>query len=330
MESIPKKPDPRDLRYLKLVTARMHGKPDVGLLASEGLESAKELYRCLAADGYPICPECGTLHVDKEHCEPAKKQRKRSGGGDKTELTPPRTAAPVFREAVVALNGCIEKLEYREEYRQNQRFVSQDVLSDDLLMLNRYRWVVKDPEDPNTDFVQVAAFSDEEWCKVCEDHGVDPEENDSVLAHWYTPLFLKGATQRPSKELTALVAASVLAGIPTEVLVELLHPEPADADREIIKRKVEGHLKRPGFIKAAEDLAGVIRGGSGRGSATTGEFSASEHWEHAFIQEKRRKGVSDKVILREMNERREKLGLPLANKDELNVLGDLRLNSPLP
>jgi hypothetical protein len=69
--SIPKPPDARDTRWLRLVVGRQKALTEEEIAEGAGEESPTMLYERIREDGHPICPKCGTTYVDETHdCKP--------------------------------------------------------------------------------------------------------------------------------------------------------------------------------------------------------------------------------------------------------------------
>jgi hypothetical protein len=120
--SIQKNPDPRDLRYLKLVTGRLHGRPEDEIAAEAKCESPSALYQQLAQDGFPVCRLCGATHVEEDHCKPSKQRQARRGTGMRTELPDASEAIPLFAPVVKALDSYISDLTVLRETYADERF----------------------------------------------------------------------------------------------------------------------------------------------------------------------------------------------------------------
>jgi hypothetical protein len=67
MGNIQGQPDERDLRYLELVTGRLHNRGEEDRAADAIGKSPAELYRQLTNDGFPVCGVRGATHVDRWH-----------------------------------------------------------------------------------------------------------------------------------------------------------------------------------------------------------------------------------------------------------------------
>lgn len=75
--SISEQMDPRDVRYITLVTRRAEGISEEDAASGLGFDSPEDLYRQLAWDGFPVCAWCGSGFVGEDHCEPAREHRRR-------------------------------------------------------------------------------------------------------------------------------------------------------------------------------------------------------------------------------------------------------------
>jgi hypothetical protein len=121
-------------------------------------------------------------------------------------------------------------------------------------------------------------LSAEEWRRACEEHREDPDQG----AFWIdaeTGTYPHGARRYPADVLVKLIGAYVLAGEPLEPLLEELHPNPREADREQLERLIHGHgagSKRvPGMIDKARQIARAVRGGR-VGPGNIGEVSQED------------------------------------------------------
>jgi hypothetical protein len=86
-------------------------------------------------------------------------------------------------------------------------------------------------------------LSAEEWEELCERHGANPKVADAVDVRTVES-GPAGLNRTPPKDLAALIAAYVFSpdGLkrrPLEPLLEALHPEPAVADKEQLRAKIE-------------------------------------------------------------------------------------------
>ncbi len=73
--SLPKDLDPRDARYVELVTRRAEGASEEDIASAMEFDSPEDLYRRLAWDGFPICAWYGVAFVGEDHCAPAEEHR---------------------------------------------------------------------------------------------------------------------------------------------------------------------------------------------------------------------------------------------------------------
>lgn len=127
MESIQRNPDERDVRYLKLVFGRAQGAEDEQIvkdLDDPNIDSPHVLYRRLKVDGFPICPMCGTTHVEEGHCKPSRKARR--GAGERQDLPSAAEAIPLFSSVVKALDGYVVDLTTLKEVYRDERFEAVD------------------------------------------------------------------------------------------------------------------------------------------------------------------------------------------------------------
>ncbi len=103
MSGMPDADRERVQRFLKLCAARDSGRPDE-TAASDYRLSRAALYRQLAIDGYPVCPECGALHPDQRHrqAHARRKRKARAEGGKAVEIRV-ADAVPLFGRALERL-----------------------------------------------------------------------------------------------------------------------------------------------------------------------------------------------------------------------------------
>jgi hypothetical protein len=158
-----KKPDERVQRYLKLYMLRRNDQYSEDQIASAlGFGSPRALYKQLRTDKHPVCTICGALPVEERHCKPptAPKRQVREGGSEASQLPPAENAmrliTPVLNHLLLFEVG---KLKRREEHLEGGRFVVEREEW-------KYWWLGR--ED----------FSEEEWRRYCEEHGVDLEVDE--------------------------------------------------------------------------------------------------------------------------------------------------------
>jgi hypothetical protein len=196
--SIQENPDPRDLRYLKLVTGRLQGRPEDDIAADAGCESPRALYQQLAQDRFPVCRVCGATHVEEDHCKPSKRRRRARRSTDtRTELPDASEAIPLFAPVVDALDGYISDLTVLRETYADERFEA----------VERY---------------EMSAIT-------------DPAKNTTTYGPATLPL---GARQSPPHALVALISAYVVEGKPLEPLLEVLHPSAKNVKQQQLDEKV--------------------------------------------------------------------------------------------
>src|ERR671921_488894 len=119
------KSDDRVERYLQLYLLRRNHEYSEDQIASTlGFGSPRALYQQLRADKHPVCPICGALPVEEEHCEsPAAPRRKaQQGEGEAVDLPPAANATNLFRKALDRLLADVSGLQWRKEYFKDGRF----------------------------------------------------------------------------------------------------------------------------------------------------------------------------------------------------------------
>jgi hypothetical protein len=304
MTSRPSKPDDRVLRYVQLCVGRTHDRTEDQIAQSLDFGSPAALYQQLSQDGFPVCPECGETPVKPNHCKKNKGRRQRQarrGTGQAIELPPAKNAEDMLRQAIERLQTDLLPLDSRREVYKDERF---ETVSDyPNASTTRYR-----------DDFPPGAEGDEEWRKLCEEKGQDPS-----LDHFfdsYAPIFFaEGATQNPPSPLTELIAVYVLAGMPLEPLLNVLHPNLAELDQERLDQAVDELWHKAG------QLATLARGGIIRRGPSTGELSLKEQNTASFITSQLRQGVSETEIVDLLRERG-------YSQQEITRLKNLNIDSP--
>jgi hypothetical protein len=214
--TVQRKPNQQDLQYAQLCVARENDLPDAQIAGKYGL-SPEALYRELSEGGLPVCSECGALHPDREHrsAHAARERKARAAGGEAVEITV-ADAVPLFERALVKLREGLGGLDRLRLYLQdldprgsengNKRFVVRYRLygAEDRTVL---------PEGLEGESVRVYWREQIEpqrpgyWRALCEEHGLDPEEVNSVRV----PVDhdrRDGASPTPPEHLVAQIATT--------------------------------------------------------------------------------------------------------------------------
>jgi hypothetical protein len=299
--------DQRVLRYLKFYSFRMQQQlPEAEIARQLGAESPPALYQALQRDGFPVCPICGATPEGPGHCEPpvTKRKRKARQGGEAIELPRAREARDLFREATQALSKIVDppappidhndvtfrqivdsldRLGDLEEFLQGERFVSASV----------YR------PDPDDVIFRREDFTEEAWVEACEAHGEDPSTD--VFLTDSVGVSPQGAKQTPAEILVKLIGAYVLTGLPLDPLLEKLHPEPEEVDRDQLRafiygRTTEGGRHTEGMMDKVRQIARVVRGGTVRKGPPTEELSRKDLQAAWEIASWRSQGYADEDI----------------------------------
>jgi hypothetical protein len=137
------------------------------------------------------------------------------------------------------------------------------------------------------------SFLEEEWSRFCEEHDVPP---DAYLIRFALRdnRTLIGASRVPPEPLSALVGVYVLGGGSLEELLGALHPNPATVDRERLGKIVHRLQRENG------PLATLVRGGNPKTGRGPEKLSATEHQLAVYIKRRRSEGAADERILREI------------------------------
>jgi hypothetical protein len=294
-------PDNWDQLYVELCMERVYAAagddPDTKVAHKHGFGTRQALYHRLRAEGIQLCEVCGTRTSDPSHCERRinKKSRRAKSTGEARELPPAADAAALFRNALGRLLSSVDWLsELKEQYRAG-RFEASNIYRDP----TRYGR---------------KGFSEEQWRKICERYGQDPEK-DSFTVYDETVVDSLGTTRSPRRVLAKLIGAYVIAGGSVEQLLEKLHPRPAEVDRGKLKEKVQA------LELSAEHVATLVRGGSVNQGPPTEQLSPREQTAAWYIYSQQQAGVSDAEIRNVLLDKR-------FTKDEITRLRKLRLSPP--
>ncbi len=298
--------DKKVYRYVQFYIYRTQKVSEQEIARRLGAESPTALYQALQRDGFPVCPICGATPEGLGHCGPpvAKRKRRARQGGEAIELPPAREARGLFREATQALSKIVDPPTPPIDHNGvtfRQMVDSVDLLGDLEEFLQGERFVSASVYRPNPDeiILRRGDFTEEGWIAACKDHGEDPSED--VILTDSVGVSPQGANQTPAKVLVKLIGAYVLAGLPLDPLLEKLHPEPEEADREqlnalIYGKPVNNGRRTEGMMDKVRQIARVVRGGKVRTGPPTEELSREElraAWE---IASWRNQGYHDDLI----------------------------------
>jgi hypothetical protein len=262
MDSVHKNPDPRDYRYLQLVTGRLEGVGDARTAQVLGFDSARELYKQIFDDGHPMCPVCGEAYVPApaKHCTSFEgRERRPKSWDDATKLPPAEDAAELLRKPLTKLLEELDKLRGREEHLQNKRFVGVRRDGERRMMLG----ASSSPPEPLTTLIAVFALV----------------EGSRSMFLWR---FL--GKLHPSKPVTHDTGR-----------LRIRRP---DAD-QVDLRKLD--LKIRELRLAAEQVARIVRGGEVKQGPGSGELPAREHSVLDAVKAWHGDGDSDEEIARLIN-----------------------------
>lgn len=253
----------------------------MGFESALGISPARRMYTRLENLGLPewlVYPEAPKAKGEK--------RKARTFGQAKVDLPDAAQAERLFRGDLKRLTWYADDLDYlREQLRQDpERWVS-------------YIWV-EDEESYHR-----VNYSEEQWRRLCEEHNVDPARESFVieLAPASSP---RGMGPTPWEGLVYLIAMHMLMGGSIDAMLEALHPNPDQVDREELREML--YKDKHGYLTAlkssAEALAEVVRGGEVT-SGRRDRVSRQEMWvAWNLIQPLADKGLSNRQILRKLGE----------------------------
>lgn len=274
-------------RYAVYVAHRRNDTKSAEELARElDFGSPEALYRRLRSDRFPVCERCGDPYAPApDHCpDPdASSGRRARNTGEATELPPPALASDLLRPVLHRLAATVDELDHRREQYRARRFERADPL-DDPVALSRQQ------------------FSQDEWLAICEEIGEDPQQH-MILLHYQTTLFARGASYAPRD--TALIAAYILCGGDPEPLLEALHPDPDNADREkLLYSGTERYgAKVEELHTVAAQVARLVRGGHVGPGRVAEELSRSEQATASEITRRLSNGEPSEQVKEDLRER---------------------------
>lgn len=222
MVTIPNSPDPRNLKYLRLVELQLNQKTTAEI-AADFHKPAEEVFAELKRHGFPVCEVCGANPVPSGHCAKPTTSRARKNTRRGEALPSLATAAPLFEETLETLRQYIADLEHwRMTYDEAGRF--------------------------DTTFEEEGTFvvppSARELMTEAQLQAVGALDGP-VVKEGHLKTF-KGAPRMPIGPVVPLIAAYVLTGHPIEPLVEALrqHPEEANlGEIEVLVREGDRSLE---------------------------------------------------------------------------------------
>jgi hypothetical protein len=217
--------------------------------------------------------------------QPARKRKAKTTGGPVQELPPSKEAAPLFEEALDKLRYALRVLVYLQEGARRTPECLQD---------GRFIQATREEAPP--------------W-------GPDLPGRTRIA----------GVTQAPGNGLTELIATYLVAGGDPEPLIEKLHYNPEELDREKLHKVLYGDKKnnKPGLLTRVVQAARLIRGADVEGGASTGEFGVDEMIARHRILDMRAAGLSDPEIIERLSQE----GTPISMAD-LKRLAALDLPDP--
>lgn len=269
---------------------------ELGFVDETGAPLREAMYEYLEAKGLPdwvVYPGAGNQNAVKAQWRRGREQKRRARnfGRDKGELPPAEEAKNLFERDLGLLKGYVSLLQGLREHRleEPERWLS-------------YSWIEGDWESyDRRDFTEV------QWKRLCEEHGVDPTEESFAfdLAPTGSPLGMEAA---PWEGLVYLIAMHALMNDRLEPLFEALHPRPDEVDlADLHEKKGKDGATHNGVVTNlrayAAQLAKVVRGGKGGSGRPVPGLSRAEMWVawdliHPLAQE----GLSYKGIQRKLDE----------------------------
>jgi hypothetical protein len=230
-----------------------------------------------------------------------KARRLRRGSGALLELPPARRAVEPILKALEKLSSSVRELEQRKEFEQDRRFVVKR-------------------EVPLTRVHKRDELPDGVWRELCAQHGTDPTAAEIVEE---APTIIEvpvGGSRIPPEPLPSLLAAYALSGEPLSALIDKLHPQSEEVDREALSKVLAEIQER--LALAAGQLALLMRGGEVKPGAPPGELSWPEIWAVKRIREDRALNRTDEEIIQSLRAHPE---LSELTKEEYSRLANLPL-----
>lgn len=243
---------------------------------------------------------------------PTPKKKASKPRGQKTELPDAARAVPFFEDALARLGLLAGRLAQRREYRVGHGVGSSFVAAESGESVRTYTRLMRremEPDEwrevckeyglnPDAEFPEMTL---DEWRAACEEYHLDPEAAFHEIPYrceagpFDAPFGVP--TDHPPEPLPALVAAYALAGWDVDELVEVLHPEPDQADQQMIEKV------RKELIRQTQRLTAEVRGGSARpGKRTLSQITGDERLLAAHINELRDRGWTDEMIAKRLKD----------------------------
>jgi hypothetical protein len=264
-----------------------------------GFRKAEGLYRQLGHWGLRI-PDWMRDEIPKKERQ-RKARQPRGSSGALLELPPARRAVEPISKALERLRHSVRELGQRREFVQNRRFVVKR-------------------EVPLTRVHKRDELPESVWRELCAQHGTEPtaaqivEEAPTIIE---VPV---GGSRIPPEPLPSLLAAYALSGEPLSALIDKLHPQPEEVDREALSRALAEVQER--LALSAGQLALLMRGGEVKPGAPPGALSWPEMWAAKRIREGRALKRTDEEILQSLRAHPE---LSELTKGEYSRLANLSL-----
>jgi hypothetical protein len=251
--------------------------------------SAEAMYKQLERWGFQdwlVYPEGYEASRKRKEASEGKGERWPQTFGQAEEILRPEQAEHIFRRDLKYLSLSVHLLPDLElQFQANpQRWMA-------------YRRIENDRESYERD-----DYSEEQWRRLCEEAGEDPAIESFVvdLEPVVWPFWL-GAT--PPEDLVCLIAVHALLTGSIDSLLDELHPNPDEVDREELHRRLND--KKHGYLTnlrtSAEQIAKLVCGGEvSPGPPPPGLSYEKIMVAWGFIRPLAEKGLSNEEILHEL------------------------------
>ena len=255
-----------------------------GLVTSPGVMHG-QLQRWGLPD-WLVYPEGYEAGLQRKETSEGKGERWPQTFGQAKELPRPERAEHIFRRDLKFLSLCVHLLPGLGLQLQAER----------------QRWMAYGRTENDWESYERDDYSEEQWRRLCEEAGEDPTKEAFVVnlepAVW--PLWL-GAT--PPKDLVCLIALHALLTGSIDRLLDELHPNPDEVDREVLHGRLydEKHGYLTNLKTSAEQIAKLVCGGEvSPGPRPPGLSLRKLKVARDFIHPLAEQGLSNEQILQEL------------------------------